>query len=232
VVPGKNRAGFVEAHARAWQTVSETMPHLQVLRSIEKSFTQSPPPPPPPQKATTSEKGIDATVIKASRGVYAHVMTSEASIQFSPVLQDREVEAKVELSEISIDATPPRTEIGVEAKPVMVSTAIAAVISAPQNEEAPLSSTSKHDCSPLPRPFQNVYLLSSLFTLLSFAYRYATLPVSFTSRILHLALSRFQDKNHQALETNETAKSPSSDADDAAFHEPTDSIPLDTLQVR
>ncbi|KAF8913046.1 hypothetical protein CPB84DRAFT_1812000 [Gymnopilus junonius] len=134
----KNRAGFVEAHAKAWQTVSETMPHIQALRSVEKSFAQAPPP--SPQKAATFEKSVDATVTKASRGVFAHVMTSEASIQFSPVLQDRGVEAKVELSEISIDATPPRAEIGVEAKPVMVSAAVAA-IALEMNETAKPPST-------------------------------------------------------------------------------------------
>ncbi|KIM47821.1 hypothetical protein M413DRAFT_15927 [Hebeloma cylindrosporum] len=114
----KNRVGFIEGHAKTWQAVSETFPHLQLLRATERSFVSIPPPPPPPSKPETSEKIVDATVSTTSRGVFAEVQLCDAAIQFSPVLVSQEVEAKPEHVEISVDATPQVLAVpGVSAKP-------------------------------------------------------------------------------------------------------------------
>ncbi|KDR85389.1 hypothetical protein GALMADRAFT_132087 [Galerina marginata CBS 339.88] len=222
----KNRVGFNEGHAKNWQSVSDTLPYLQLVRSTEKSFAQTP----LPQKAETSEKSVDATVRTMSRAVFAQVTTSEASIQFSPILEDRGVEAKVEVHEVSIDAAPPRAEIGIEAIPMTATVSVSAVDPPSSNETVNISSTSNSECSPLRRPYPNIYLFSSLFSLFSLAYRYAIFPISLPSRILHLALSRFQNKTRQT-ESNGSSKQPSSEVK-TSTNDATDSIPLENLPVR
>ncbi|KAF8973596.1 hypothetical protein BDZ97DRAFT_1775888 [Flammula alnicola] len=227
----KNRVGFIETHAKNWQTVSETLPHLQALRSTEKSFIVAPA---PPQEVIieTSEKGVDATVSTTSQGVLAQVELVDAEAQFSPVLVSVEIEATTDHSEISIDATTPTEEVAVLAQPETVSTAVSAIVH-PVFQDS-FSSTSKSEGLPIHRPLPSALVLSSLMSLLSFAYRCATMPVSLTSRILHFALSRLQNIT-RTTETN-SAQSPNSSTNgEAPTHiapEPTESIPLETLQVR
>ncbi|KAF9566130.1 hypothetical protein CPC08DRAFT_628791 [Agrocybe pediades] len=225
----KNRAGFNEVHAKNWQMVSETLPHLQSLRAIEKSF--KPVPLPLPVKTETAEKAIDATVSTRNRGVQVQVSTSEMAVQISPILEDRAVEAIVELCEVSIDATPSFESIAVEAKPQTVSTGVTAAVMAASNGNIDFSQKSeKSHYSPLFRPLPNVFIISSLFNLLSFAYRYALLPLSFTSRILHLALARFQHRKDGAPRANGVSKHAHNDASTTTSVDvSTEPIPLNDM---
>ena len=224
----KNRAGFIETHARNWQTVSEMLPHLQLMRATEKKFTE--PIIPLPPKVETVNKGVDATVRTTSRGVFAQVQTEDAGVQFSPVLVSREVEAIVQTCEMAIDATPPVQEVAVDTSSLSVSTAVAAAM---QNG-SPFSATYKAERSPAPRFQPTVYLLSSILGLLSFAYKCSTLPFTLPSRILHLILERFPTQNWRSEGSVESSKpNPArSDSLDSLTSEPADSIALEDLPVR
>jgi len=220
----KNRAGFNEVHAKNWQTVSETLPHLQSLRSIEKSFM--PPPPVPQRKVETAEKGVNATITTTSHSVQATVFTSEMAIQFSPAVEHRAVEAMVELCEVSIDATPSMESIGVEARPQTASTGVTAAVIAATNGHLDFSHRPKSGYSPMLKPISNIFILSSLFNLLSFAYRYALLPISLTSRILHLAIARFQTRGQGTQNKNASLKPASTST---SVGESSDVIPLQSV---
>lgn len=223
----KNRAGFIEQHAKAWQTVSETLPHIQNLRLTEKSFVR---PTIIAPKPITAEKGVDATVATTSRGVLAQVAMWDASVQFSPVLQDRQVEAKVEHSEVSVDATPSYKDAGIGAVPLYSSTSVSAVEVSTSNDAVD-SIGSSSPCRSVARlPHLNAYFLPSLFNLLSFAYRFALWPFSLTSRIFQL-IPLFYNKSSQKQRPSESSKpTPSSSGTNMHSAEPTDSIPLNTLQ--
>jgi hypothetical protein len=194
----KNRVGFIEGHAKTWHAVSETVPYLQHLRLTEKSFI-SPPTPPPPPKPETSEKSVDATVSTASRGVLAEVRSSDAAIQFSPILMSREVEAKPERVEVSIDATP--------VLPVVVRSEATGTSVSTAEQASSKGIARSHGTSIFHKPHANVYWLTSLFGLFSFAYRCAIFPVSLTNHILQLAVARLQIKSWQPENPNGSSKS-------------------------
>jgi hypothetical protein len=219
----KNRVGFIEAHARSWQAVSETLPHIQTLRMMEKSFVATPPPPPPQVVIETSEKGVDATVLTVDQGVLALPELVDADVQCSPILVSIEVDATNDYSEISIDATPAVEEIGVGAQPVTVSTEVSAV-------ESPVVSASTTLDLPVRRSTPSVIIISSIMNLLALAYRFATIPVSLTSRILQLVFA--QTKSWSRGATPPPSSAPSSGTGGQTGSEPTESIPLDNLQVR
>ncbi|PPQ67100.1 hypothetical protein CVT25_005701 [Psilocybe cyanescens] len=226
----KNRAGFIEQHAKAWQTISETLPHIQHLRSTEKSFIGSPVTVP---KAETAEKGVDAIVATTSRGVLAQVAVLDASVQFSPVLQDRQVEAKVDHSEVSIDATPSYEDASIEALPIYLSTSVSTVQLSISNNARDFADSARPDYFPIRRPHLSTHLLPSLFNLFSFAYRFALWPLSLTSRILQLAIPLLYNKSSQKERPSESfIPTPSSSGTTTHSNEPTDSIPLNTLPVR
>jgi hypothetical protein len=98
----KNRPGFIEANARAWTTVSEYLPHLQNVRTVERRPVQETVIVPP----TTSEKGVDATTTTVDQQVDATRPTVEVSVQSSPSLVDRMIEAKPDLLSVFVEATP------------------------------------------------------------------------------------------------------------------------------
>ncbi|KAF9477530.1 hypothetical protein BDN70DRAFT_810593 [Pholiota conissans] len=210
----KNRAGFIEAHAKSWQTVSETLPHIQAVRMIEKSFVVVVPPPLPPAVIETREQSIDATVSRVDQGIMVQPETADADVQCSPILVSVEIDATNEYSEVSIDATPVVEEASIGAQPETTSTAVSAVESQASPTSAP--SLNVHESSP------SVFTLSAIMNLLHLAYRFATLPVSLTSRILQFAFA--QNKNRPARSSSTAAAQ--------AGTEPADSIALDTLQVR
>lgn len=216
----KNRVGFIEGHVKTWQAVSEIVPHLQLLRTTERSFVSVPPPPPPPSKPETSEKSVDATVSTASRGVFTEVTSSDAAIQFSPILVSQEVEVKPEHAEVSIDATPPILPVEVQPEPTMTSVSTAVRYSSN-------GITHSHATS---NPYASMYWFTSLFSLFSFAYRCAiTLPASLTSRILQLALNRLQIKSWQPASGSAKPSSPNSLGSTST--DTPDSIPLETLAL-
>lgn len=235
----KNRGGFIEAHAKSWQSVSETLPHLQLLRLTEKSFLDIP----EPLEKSTSEKSVDATVSLTTRGVQARPLSVDASIQISPILVSREVDAVRTTVAEFVDATIPSHEVGVQAAvilPLTVSTAVNTIVQPPLSDNVtyPPLNPSKTEYSPIRRPHPSLYFLSSLLGFFSFAYRITTLPFSFTSRILHLTLARRQCSNSnpdsrfelQKLTTTSVESSQPSDVTTQSFG--SHDIPLDTLPVR
>lgn len=234
----KSRGGFIEAHAKGWQSVSETLPHLQLLRLTEKSFLDIFEPP----EISTSEKSVDATVSLTTCGVQARPLSVDASIQISPILVSREVNAVQTTVAEFVDATIPSHEVGVQASvilPLTVSTAVNTIVQPPANGNAtyPPLSPSKFECSPIQRPYGSLYFFSSLLGFFSFAYRLTTLPFSFTSRILHLALARRQCSNSNPdsrfeLQKLSTPSVESSQPTDSTQSFGSHDIPLDTLPVR
>ena len=234
----KSRGGFIEAHAKSWQSVSETLPHLQLLRLTEKSFLDIP----EPLEKSTSEKSVDATVSLTTCGVQARPLSVDASIQISPILISREVNAVQTTVAEFVDATIPSYEIGVQATvipPLTVSTAVNTVVQPPLSDNItyPPLSPSKFEFSPIRRPYSSLYFFSSLLGFFSFAYRLTTLPFSFTSRILHLTLARRQCSNPNPdsrfeLQKLTTPSVESSQPTDATQSFGSHDIPLDTLPVR
>ncbi|KAH9486579.1 26S proteasome non-ATPase regulatory subunit 12 [Psilocybe cubensis] len=223
----KNRAGFIEQHAKAWQSVSETLPHIQNLRVTEKSFFRQPVVAPKP---ITVEKSINATVATTSRGVLAKVSMSDASTQFSPTLHDQQVEAKTELSDASIDATPSYANASVDAAPLYSSTSVSAIEALTSNDAVEFAGGSSF-YRPLTRlPHLNSHL-PSLFNLLSFAYRFVLWPLSLTSRIFQLIpffFNKFNSKPQPSVSLQSSSSSSEVDANSA--DEATDIISLKTLQ--
>lgn len=234
----KSRGGFIEAHARGWQSASEILPHLQLLRLTEKSFLDAP----EPAEKYTSEKSVDATISLTTCGVQARPQSADASIQISPILVSREVNAvRTTVAEL-VDATIPSHEAGVQASvilPLTVSTAVNTIVQPPLdgNDTYPPLNPSEFDCSPIRRHYPSLYFLSSLLGFFSFAYRLTTLPFSFTSRILHLTLARRQCSNSNPdsrfeLQKLTTPSVESSQPTDATQSFGSHDIPLDTLPVR
>ena len=234
----KSRGGFIEAHAKSWQSVSEILPHLQLLRLTEKSFLDIP----EPLEKSTSEKSVDATVSLTTCGVQARPLSVEASVQVSPILVNREVNAVPTTVTEFVDATIPSHEVGVQAtviQPLTVSTAVNTIVQPPLNGNVtyPPFGPSKFECSPIRRPYPSLYFFSSLLGFFSFAYRLTTLPFSFTSRILHLTLARRQYSNSNPdsrfeLQKLTTPSVESSQPTDATQSFGSHDIPLDTLPVR
>jgi len=229
----KSRGGFIELHAKSWQSVSEILPHLQLLRSTEKSFLEIPQLP----EKIISEKSVDATVSLITRGVEARPQSADASIQISPVLVSREINAVRETVTEFVDATMPKIEAGVQAVtilPLTVSTAVNTISQPPLNSNTPYPppSPSKSECSPIRRPYPSLYLFSSLLGFFSFAYRLTTLPFS---RILHLALARLHFPSSKPDSRVELQKMTTSSVEPSSPTNVTtesDDIPLDTLPVR
>ena len=233
----KSRGGFIEAHARSWQSVTEILPHLQLLRLTEKSFLDIPEPP----EKFTMEKSVDATVSLTSCGVQARPLSVDASIQISPILVSREVNAVRTTVAESVDATIPSHEVGVQAAvitPLTVSTAVNTIVEPPLSSSVtyPPLSPSKFEFSPKQRLYPSLYFFSSLLGFFSFAYRLTTLPFSFTSRILQLTLARRQCSNSNPDSRFElqklTTPSVESQPTDATQSFGSNDIPLDTLPVR
>lgn len=235
----KNRTGFIEAHAKTWQSVSDILPHVQALRSTERSFVRvvMPELPPPPPVIETSDKGIDATVSLVSIGTMAQPQLVDVDVQFSPELVSVEIDATVGYSEVSIDATPAIAEMGVAAVPEKMSASVSAV--APSTSTSTSMGTSAGTGSDLPvqppPPISSISMFPSILNFLSFAYRFVTLPISLTSRILQAALAQFQPKSKSRGDSNGNGAAKSTPLTSVSIQtgtEPSESIPMDNLQVR
>ncbi|TFK77287.1 hypothetical protein BDN72DRAFT_37304 [Pluteus cervinus] len=222
----KNRPGFVETNAKGWQSVAETLPHLQNIRIAERKAASRM----DTIRPRMANKGIDATVRTLSRGVLATPKMYNASIQFSPTLIDQFVEAIPSVVSAAIDATPSvrnaciealalTVEQGVEAKPHMVSMSI---------DATPATTSQAVETSPPPPPLtaaptsgkrefsrRNPALLFLLSILKIISY-----PLTIPSRILRLILSKKpKPDGSKRIPTNDT-------------NEKTETIVMDTLQVR
>ncbi|XP_006454018.1 hypothetical protein AGABI2DRAFT_196685 [Agaricus bisporus var. bisporus H97] len=208
----KNRPNYNEIHDNHWQKVSDTLPHLQMMRNIERSFIAHGP---PPIQRVLLEKSIDATVEKLNIGVQVRPRTDSAMVQATPSLVDRDVDATVERRSMCIDATPERQDIGVgasvshaevsiEAKPVTVSVSTAIDTSVFQTMEVTERPEEKERGVRMQKPF-----LRPVFAIFSSLYRILILyPLSFPARLVNAIFGNFRRKKPQ----NEVdAISPSND---------------------
>ena len=227
----KSRGGFIEAHAKSWQSVSETLPHLQLLRSTEKSFLEIPQLP----EKFTSEKSVDATVSLTTRGVEARPQLVDASTQVAPILVSRKVNAVRTTVSESVNATMPNQEVGVQAvviPPLTVSTAINTIAQLPLNGKVTYPPGSSV-CSPIQRSYSSLYFFSSLLGFFSFAYGLTTLPFSFTSHFLPYGRLQFFGSKPDSQVEPPKITTPSVELSSTKnITTDSDDIPLDTLPVR
>lgn len=195
----KNRPGYKETHDKNWQTVSETLPHLQTMRHIERSFAT---PAALPIQRVLLEKCIDATVEMLSMGIQVRPRTISAMIQATPSFVSRDVDATVEKHSISIDATPEMEDVGVgatvshaeasiDACPVKVSVSTAVDMSVFHTMEVEEGPKPKDRGLRWQQPFlQPVYaILSSLYRIFIFY------PLSLPPRFFNAIFGNLKRKN-------------------------------------
>jgi hypothetical protein len=208
----KNRPHYSEIHDNNWQTVSITLPHLQMMRHVERSFVVHGP---PPVQRVLLEKSIDATVEKLNMGVQVRPQTVSAMIQAVPLFVNRDVDATIERHSICIDATPEREDVGVgaslthaevsvEAKPVTVSVSTAIDTSVFQNLEVAEGPEQKEHDVHVQKPY-----LRPIFAIFSSLYRILIFyPLTLPARLVNAILGNLRRKR---LQNMDDAVSPSND---------------------
>ncbi|KAJ6621120.1 hypothetical protein B0H10DRAFT_2163248 [Mycena sp. CBHHK59/15] len=182
----RNRPGFVEANARSWQKVSDTLPHLQNVRLTERKAAS-------PQKEVVVEyvhvlasrppvadKAVDATVETADRGVHAKPSMGESSVQVAPSLSDREIQASPQCVSVAISAVPSTVEAEVDATPEL--------ITEPHTENEDTAEPPRHEsqmnCAGSPAS------VSSAVSLFAFLCRiFISYPLSLPLRMLHASFN-------------------------------------------
>jgi len=192
-----NRPGFIEAHARNWQTVTELLPHLQRVRLFEQQLF-SPVVHVQPVRPETLEKGVDAVCRTVEQGVQVVPDFTHASVQCSTALVDQVVQTESTYHSVSIDATTTIAESGPE-----VLTAIDREIDASSPEPTKANPPGITECvealitsdtfgKPVPhRGLPPLFLFPSILGLLSIAYRLFFLyPMSLPSCIIRKAVAR------------------------------------------
>jgi len=187
----KNRPQYDETHDRNWQQVSETLPHLQSMRHIDRPFAVELP---PPVKRVMVDKSIEATVKTLNMGVQVRPQTMSAFIQAEPSLVSRDVDATVEEHSICIDATPEVKDVGVgeavthaevsiDAHPIAVSVSIATDLNILQ----PMEIAERLEPERLSVRWQNKPFVQPVYAIFSNVYRiFIFHPISFPSRIVTL----------------------------------------------
>ncbi|KXN86774.1 26S proteasome non-ATPase regulatory subunit 12 [Leucoagaricus sp. SymC.cos] len=187
----KNRPHYNETHDKNWQLVSETLPHLQAMRHIERSFIIEPP---ASVERILLDKCVDATVEKLNSGVQVKPQTISAIIQATPSLVSRDVDATVERHSICIDATPAMEDVGVEAT---VSHAEASIDACPVavsvSTQIDTSMFQKMAVAEGPEPkqrgvrWQNKPFIQPVYTIFASIYRiFIFYPISLPSRVVAL----------------------------------------------
>lgn len=183
----KNRVHYNETHDKNWQTVSETLPHLQAMRHIERSFTMQAA---LPIQRILLEKCIDATVETLNMGVQVRPQTVSAIIQATPSLVSRDVDATVERRSICIGVAPEMEDVGVgeaishaevsiDACPVTVSVSTAVDTSVFQQMEV------AEPPKPRERGLRQQPFLQPIYAILSSLYRiFIFYPLSLPSRFV------------------------------------------------
>lgn len=197
----KNRPHYNEVHDKNWQTVSETLPHLQTMRHIERSFTIQAP---PPIQRVLLEKCIDATIETLNMGVQVRPRTVSAMIQAVPSFVDRDIDATVLRHSISIDATPAKEDVGVgatishaevsvDACPVTVSVSTAVDTSVFHTMEVEEGPERKERGVRWQKPF-----LQPVFAILSSLYRiFIFYPLSLPSRLVNAIFGNTKRRRNQ-----------------------------------
>lgn len=109
----KNRPGYVEANAQAWQKVLDWLPHIQTVRLMERAKALG------REVKRHIDQSVDATIKKTYVNKFAHVRpkTSEHGTQSTPSLVDQMVQTKPDLLSVFVDATPTCVETAVDATP-------------------------------------------------------------------------------------------------------------------
>jgi hypothetical protein len=208
----KNRPHYSESHDKNWQLVSETLPHLQMMRHVERSFAYEPPMSAPVERILL-DKCVDATVEKLNMGIQVRPETISAIIQATPSLVSRDVDATVEKQSICIDATPEMEDVGVgatvhhaevsvEARPVTNSVAT----------EVDMSVFHRMEVAEGPEPtrrkvrWQNKPFVQPVYAILANIYRiFIFYPISLPSRVVALLgnLKRKKPQNQADVTEND-----------------------------
>ena len=96
----KNRPGYVETHAKTWNTVMEYLPHLQDMRLVERKY--APQPIEPPQRVL-SDKSVDATMFIAEKqvGIAESPVFVTQNLREQPLVADDEVKHVVFLQSLA-----------------------------------------------------------------------------------------------------------------------------------
>jgi hypothetical protein len=207
----RNRPGFIEANARAWQKVSDILPHLQNLRLTERraavpqrevvvEYVEVAAPRPP-----MTDKAVDATVLTVDCEVDATPPTVECSVQASPPCVsvaidatpqtvERHVEAIPETTEMQVDATRQTAEAQVDAVPRTAETQVDAT-----TEPASVGFTSEereighHSQRNWIGPRANVLYFPSVLSLVGFICRiFIAFPLSLPLRMLNASVEFFK----------------------------------------
>jgi len=201
----KNRPQYDETHDRNWQQVSETLPHLQSMRHIDRSFAIELP---PLVERKMVDKSIEATVEKLSMGIQVRPQTTSATIQATPSLVSRSVNASVEKHSICIDATPEvedvgvgetvtHTEVSIDAHPTVISVSIATDPTALQPVE--ITEGSKPERRNV--GWQNKPFVQPVYAIFSGVYRiFIFHPISLPSRVIALVGNFRRKKAHAEAE--------------------------------
>lgn len=94
----KNRPGYVEAHARTWNTVMEYLPHLQDMRLVERKY--APQPIEPPQRVLADQIVDATTVIAEKKMTYAESSAQSSPVFVTQTLQDQPLVADDEVKHV------------------------------------------------------------------------------------------------------------------------------------
>ncbi|KAF8922120.1 hypothetical protein CPB85DRAFT_1265981 [Mucidula mucida] len=123
----KNRPGYIEAHAQAWEEVADALPHLQNVRLSERRWAAQLVEEMSVHGAEYSDESVDATVWTEEFGVQVAPEMVEMAVQFVPSLVDSMVDAVPHSSSVSVDATPSTVEMEIDACPDVIDESVSAV---------------------------------------------------------------------------------------------------------
>jgi len=217
----KNRPGYIEANARGWQNVSESLPYLQNIRLTERAASSTTPKvvvqyvSEPVIRPPMIDKSVDAVIITVNRGMQAQPLTTESAVQVSSSLVTREVQAEPILLSVAVDATRPTIDAevdasvllvdqSVDARPEAVSVAADATTATPSKSVEALllqSPVSDPQNSTEPQsPHSNHFVMPSIFNLVSLAYKvFISYPLSIPFRIIHMSTNIFSGGRKESV---------------------------------
>ncbi|KAJ7170125.1 hypothetical protein C8R46DRAFT_1266444 [Mycena filopes] len=189
----RNRPGFNEANARAWQRgnlrLTERRAAAPAQREVVVEYVHVEAPRP-----QTSDKAIDATVVTVDREVEAKPSTREFSVQVAPSTRNWATQVSPSRVSIAIDATPPTAETEVDATPQTVEMQVDATRELVDIATAvdPSRSDSRINCS---NPLLSLTSILSLFGFLCHAF--VESPLGFPFRMLQATFGLFKRRTER-----------------------------------
>ncbi|KII94178.1 hypothetical protein PLICRDRAFT_100523 [Plicaturopsis crispa FD-325 SS-3] len=226
----KNRPGFIEARAQAWQAVSDILPHLQSVRLLERraaveailaaaaAAAASRSAGPAYVAPETVDKEVDATVVTSSQAVSATPLISEHSVQCSPEFVSEMIDATPLIFSVSIDATPDVADASssasptisekeIDATPLTVSTEVGAVASTKSKSTETLLLSPVHGPRVEGTKWTSYMVIPSFFALILLACRVFVLyPFYIPLRIIDASLSSLHARREEPSSATKVEK--------------------------